>query len=198
MTAKQPKKLGKGKRRTREKEKSDPLLRELIVDLNKAGFSTFASCQGKTCVEDYECNRHCEHSFVSFDDHQVLTRRKARARRLGLWIYNGDCSITAVSGREGDAEKVFARNLSFVAKMRELFKLPRRARLERRTMKEPTVKGPMHPVAKPRKTGVETSLRELCGRPWKEIERDIDGALSYVRELILKDMQSKLDRVDAL
>ena len=105
------------------REKIDPLLKKLIADLNKAGFTTNSSCQGKTCQEDYEEDRHCEHSFISFTDETVLSKRRAKARKLGLFIYNGDVSITALSGRETKAEIVFKRNLSFVPKMRELFKL---------------------------------------------------------------------------
>jgi hypothetical protein len=109
------------------KNKLDPLLRELIADLNKAGFSTDSSCQGKTCLEDFERTRHCDHSFISFEDDQVLLRRRAKARKLGLYIYNGNYSITALSGRETKVETLLARNRGFVGRMRELFNLPRRA-----------------------------------------------------------------------
>ena len=105
------------------REKIDPLLKKLVADLNKAGFITNSSCQGKTCPDDYENDRHCEHSFISFTDDTVLRKRRAKAKKLGLYIYNGDISITALSGRETKAESIFKRNLSFVPKMRELFDL---------------------------------------------------------------------------
>jgi len=105
------------------REKIDPLLTKLITDLNKAGFTTNSSCQGKTCPNDYEEDRHCEHSFISFTDETVLPKLRAKARKLGLVIYNGGISITALSGRETKAETIFKRNLNFVSKMRELFNL---------------------------------------------------------------------------
>ena len=108
------------------KNRIDRLLRELVADLNQAGCSTDSSCQGKTCLEDYKRDRHCEHSFISFEDPQILLKRRAKARRLGLYVYNGNYSITALSGRETKAETVFARNLGFVGRMRELFNLPGR------------------------------------------------------------------------
>jgi hypothetical protein len=101
----------------------DPLLSELIAALNRAGFKTFSSCQGKTCLEDYEHNRHCEHSFISFENPSVPRRRKARARKLGLYIYNGDISVTALSGREATIDAVIQGNKAFPAKVRELFRL---------------------------------------------------------------------------
>jgi hypothetical protein len=105
------------------REKIDPLLKKLIADLNNAGFTTNSSCQGKTCLEDYEKDRHCEHSFISFTDDRVLSKRRAKARKLGLVIYNGGISIKALSGRETKAEIIFKRNLNFAPKMRELFNL---------------------------------------------------------------------------
>jgi hypothetical protein len=104
----------------------DPLLRDLVRDLNQAGFSTSASCQGKTCAVDFRVWRHCPQSFVTFQDPRVLLQRKARASRLGLFLYNGNSSVSALSGRETSMETVFARNLSFVSRMRELFGLPPR------------------------------------------------------------------------
>jgi hypothetical protein len=59
----------------------DPLLSELIADLNRAGFETFSSCQGKTCLEDYEHNRHCEHSFISFEGGYVLAEAENAGKK---------------------------------------------------------------------------------------------------------------------
>jgi hypothetical protein len=46
-----------------------------------------------------------------------------RAKKLCLYIYNGDISITALSGREATMEAVIQRNKAFPAKVRELFRL---------------------------------------------------------------------------
>ena len=40
-------------------EEIDPLLRDLIAELNAAGYETFCSCQGKTSERDFEDERHC-------------------------------------------------------------------------------------------------------------------------------------------
>jgi tRNA(Phe) wybutosine-synthesizing methylase Tyw3 len=77
----------------------DPLIKDLIDDLNKAGFATQSSCQGKTCLEDFEKKKHCDHSFVTFDSDAILKVRKRQAKTLGLCIYNGNMSISAVHGK---------------------------------------------------------------------------------------------------
>lgn len=105
------------------KKSIDFLIRALVADLNQAGFETFSSCQGKTCLEDFEKNRHCDHSFISFQDETILSKRKAKAKKLGLYVYNGNYSVTALSGHEIKPETIIARNVSFVANMRALFNL---------------------------------------------------------------------------
>ncbi len=101
----------------------DPLIKDLVKELNAAGFATNSSCQGKTCQADFDKGKHCDHSFITFDDEDVLFQRRGEARRLGLFVYNGSHSISAISGRERTVRTVIARNLEFVARMRKLFGL---------------------------------------------------------------------------
>ena len=105
----------------RSADEIDPLLRDLVRELNAAGHETWSSCQGKTCPEDFAAGRHCDHSFLTFTE---LPRRiRSRARRLGLYVYNGGTSISGLTGDEVTQEDIIRRNLAFSALVRKLFEL---------------------------------------------------------------------------
>ena len=94
----------------------------LVRDLNKAGFSTWSSCQGKTQLQNFYKETHCDHSFISFDK-ALNTKMKARIKKCGLYVYNGDVSVSALSGRETREGTVVERNLMFETKMRKAFRI---------------------------------------------------------------------------
>lgn len=104
-------------------EEIDPLLRELVADLNAAGIETFCSCQGKTSEKDFKDKKHCGHAFVTFSDAE-LRRVETKARALGLHISYRNQFITSLGGDEDGHSEMIAKNLSFPVKMRELFGLP--------------------------------------------------------------------------
>lgn len=103
-------------------EEIDPLLRDLIADLNAAGHETFCSCQGKTSEQDFEDEAHCDRAFVTFST-AVLRKMRAKARKLGLYVSYRNRFITSLGGDEENNAEIFAKNLGFPAKMRELFGL---------------------------------------------------------------------------
>lgn len=104
----------------------DPLIREVVTELNAAGYQTFSSCQGRTCAEDMNADKHCFHSFVSFTNPDLLQGRKSKLKEAKLYVYNGGLSVTPLTGRETDLEVVFQRNLSFSDKLRQAFDLPKK------------------------------------------------------------------------
>ena len=101
-------------------EEIDPLLSDLIADLNAAGYETFCSCQGKTSERDFEDERHCDRAFVTLSV-AVLRRVRVRARRVGLHVCFRNRFVTSLGGDEKDDAEVMSKNLDFPAKMRELF-----------------------------------------------------------------------------
>jgi hypothetical protein len=105
-------------------EEIDPLLRELIAELNAASFETYCSCQGKTSEQDFKDKRHCGHAFVTFSV-ALIWKVAAKARKLGLYVSYRNRFITSLGGDEKDNGEIIAKNLNFPARMRELFGLPR-------------------------------------------------------------------------
>ena len=100
----------------------DPTIRHLIDDLNNSGYETFASCQGKRSMEDFENGSHCEYAFISFC---YLPRRiKRKAKELGLHVYNRGMSI-APAVEDKRPETYIRHNLAFLEKVRALFNLNR-------------------------------------------------------------------------
>lgn len=103
-------------------EEIDPLLSELIAELNAAGFETFCSCQGKTSEQDFNNKKHCTHAFVTFS--AALIRKVAvKAKKLGLHVSYRNRFITSLGGDEKDDGEIIAKNLGFSARIRELFGL---------------------------------------------------------------------------
>src|ERR1700728_8117 len=100
----------------------DPLLKDLIADLNAAGIETFCSCQGKTSRQDIENHSHCDGAFVTLKL-AVLRKVITKARSVGLHVSYGNRFITTLCGDENGYTEIIAKNLSFPAKMRELFGL---------------------------------------------------------------------------
>jgi hypothetical protein len=102
------------------RDEIDEELRQLIIDLNAAGFATCSSCQGKRSQQDFDENKHCNHAFITFDD--LPSRFNRKAKTLGLELYNGGISICPAY--EDEEPAIFIRhNLLFPAKIRELFGL---------------------------------------------------------------------------
>lgn len=102
----------------------DPLIADVVAEINAAGFETYSSCQGKTVIEDWYTDSHCVHSFLSFGSGLILYRRRKKIKELGLRIYNGNTSVTALSEGDEDCEVVMRKNRTFPDKLRKLFNLP--------------------------------------------------------------------------
>lgn len=103
-------------------EEIDPLLRELIADLNAAGYETFCSCQGKTSEQDFENEAHCDRAFVTFSV-AVLRKLEVKARKVGLHVSYSNRFITSLGGDEKDHAEIIAKNLNFPVLMRKPFGL---------------------------------------------------------------------------
>jgi hypothetical protein len=112
----------------------DPLISKLIEDLNDAGYDTFSSCQGKRCIEDFECDSHCDYAFISFC--RLPHCIKQKARELGLIVYNRGLSISSQQEKRA-AQSYISDNLIFEDKIRLLFGLPSRP-VERLDEEKPT------------------------------------------------------------
>lgn len=100
----------------------DPLVKELIADLNAAGFKTLCSCQGKTSSQDYDDRTHCDRAFVTFSL-AVIRKMAVKARKMGLGVSLQNRFITSLCGNEKGHAEVMAKNIGFPVKMRELFGL---------------------------------------------------------------------------
>jgi len=98
----------------------DPAIRQLIVDLNAAGYTTFSSCQGKRSPEDFESGSHTDHAFISFEEIPVGLKRNAW--RYGLSVYNGGMSICPEYSDQRQTTYT-QRNRRFEERVRRLFKL---------------------------------------------------------------------------
>ncbi len=99
----------------------DPSIRKLIEDLNDAGYDTFSSCQGKRCIEDFECDSHNDFAFVSFC--HLPRRISRRASDYGLRVYNRGLSLAPFQ-KNGDPDAFMKSNGEFEQRMRLLFDLP--------------------------------------------------------------------------
>src|ERR1043165_2495377 len=89
------------------RSRRDHRIAKLLSDLNAAGFRTTSSCQGKTCGRDFKERRHCDHSFITFVD-KLSSARQRRASVLGLHVYNGGMSVSALDRTEATQEEVMA------------------------------------------------------------------------------------------
>jgi hypothetical protein len=99
-------------------EHIDDRLRSLIVDLNKAGWTTVSSCQGRTEPGD----SHTPHAFISFG-RGVSKAFAGRIMLSGLCVYNGDLSIGTNVFEDTPDHRAIAENSTFVTRVRELFDL---------------------------------------------------------------------------
>jgi len=98
----------------------DAEIRQLVIELNAAGFATDSSCQGKRSPEDFSAGCHTDHAFVSFDEIPIGLKRNAW--RCGLEVYNGRISVCP-DYEDNQPETYIRHNLAFSERMRRFFKL---------------------------------------------------------------------------
>lgn len=117
----------------------DTEIRQLVIDLNDAGYATTSSCQGKRNKDDFKLNRHCAHAFVTFVE--IPARLKRMSTRYGLEIYNGGLSICP-KYENNDPYTYIKHNLKFEDNMRSLFGIVRVMKPSNKDQRDATVQHP--------------------------------------------------------
>lgn len=99
----------------------DPLMWDLILALNSAGFITRACCQGIRSWEDVRKERHCQNAYVAFvkslPDDIILA-----VKSLGLNVYGQDFAVSA-GPIDVPIETAIKNNKVFADKMYGIFVL---------------------------------------------------------------------------
>jgi hypothetical protein len=94
----------------------DEGIRDLVVDLNRNGYITASSCQGRTKKGD----EHTPHAFISFE-RKLSKAFMHQVESHGLNVYNGCISISTPVYEDTPEDEAVAVNTSFVGVMRRLF-----------------------------------------------------------------------------
>ena len=96
----------------------DPLMIDIIKELNSKNYTTHGCCQGRTIPGD----SHCKHAFIGFT-HKI----SARIRRIAEDIYNiypvdaADNSLATPVYSDTPDEEAIELNAEFRVAIRELF-----------------------------------------------------------------------------
>ena len=95
----------------------DPLMIELIKELNNKGYITAGCCQGRTLIGD----SHCRHAFIVFT-HKISASIRMMAEDYGLYPADrADNSLTSPVFRDTTDEEAIELNAKFHNAIREIF-----------------------------------------------------------------------------